>query len=105
MRQQHTYSLIQPYTYTPSKDIIQRPWIPMPPSRASKCVSFVLGLALGTGMAVLLSLLSAWFFPSTSATAASVRSDNQAQVWTLSPSEVEESGLPPALLADPFARF
>jgi hypothetical protein len=105
MKQQQTYSFVQSYTYTPGKYILQGPYSPLTPSRTSKCVSFVLGLALGTGMAVLLSLLSAWFFPPTSATAASVRSGNQAQVWTPSPSEVEESGLSPALLADPFARF
>jgi hypothetical protein len=29
--------------------------------RVSRCVSFVLGLALGTGIAVLLATLSAWF--------------------------------------------
>jgi hypothetical protein len=105
MRQQRTYSIIQSYAYMPSKDILQRPRTPMTPGRVSKCVSFVLGLALGTGVAVLLSLLNAWFFPSTPATAASVRSDDQAQVWTLSQSEVEKSGLSSALLADPFARF
>jgi hypothetical protein len=105
MRQPRTYSIPRSYTYTPSKDILHRSHTSMSLGRASKCVSFILGLALGTGVAVLLFLLSAWFFPSTPATAASVRSDDQAQVWTLSPSDVEESGLSSALLADPFARF
>jgi hypothetical protein len=105
MRQQRTYSIPQSYAYTPSKDILQRPLTSMTPGRASRCVSFVLGLALGTGVAVLLSLFSPWFFPSTPATAANVRSDEQAQVWILTPSEAQKPGLPSALLADPFARF
>jgi hypothetical protein len=105
MRQQRTYSITQAYAYTPSKDILQRTQTPIIARRVSKCVSFLLGLALGTGVAVLLSVLSAWFFPSTPATATSVRSDDQAQVWTLSPSEGEESGLSSALLEDPFARL
>jgi len=58
--------------------------------RASKFVSFVLGLVLGTGIAVLLSLLSAWFFSSTPTTATSVMFAEQAQVWTLSRAEAEE---------------
>jgi hypothetical protein len=103
MRQQRTYSIIQAYAYTPNKDILQRSQTHLAPSRVAKCVSFVLGLALGTGMAVLLSLLSTWFFPLTPATATSVRPHDQAQVWTLSPSEVEERGLSSAL-TDPFAR-
>ena len=105
MRQQRTYSIPQAYAYTPRKDICQRQQTFMTPGRASKCVSFVLGFALGTGVAVLLSLLSSWYFPSTPATAASVRSDDQAQVWTLSPSEMEEPGLSSALLVHPSARL
>jgi hypothetical protein len=105
MRQPRTYSISQSYAYTPSKDILHRPQTSMTPGRASKCVSFILGLILGTGVAVLLPLLSFWFFPSTPATAASVRSNDQAQVRTLSRSEVEKPGLSSALLADPFARF
>ena len=36
------------------------PWS-MTARRVSRFVSFVLGLALGTGIAVLLAMLSAWF--------------------------------------------
>ena len=61
MRQSRTYSITQSYAYTPSKDIFQRPRTSMTARRTSRFASFVLGLVLGTGMAVLLSLLSAWF--------------------------------------------
>jgi len=60
MRQYRTYSIAQAYAYTPSKGILQRLQTPMTAHRASKFVSFVLGLALGTGVAVLLAQLSAW---------------------------------------------
>jgi hypothetical protein len=60
MRQYRSYSIAQAYTYTPSKDILQRLQTPMTAGRVSKFVSFVLGLALGTGVAVLLAQLSAW---------------------------------------------
>jgi hypothetical protein len=105
MRQQRTYSIPQAYAYTSRKDILQRQRTGMTPGRASKCVSFVLGLALGTCVAVLLSLFSAWFFPSTPATAASVRSNAQAQVWPLSSSGMAEPGLSAAALVHPSARL
>src|SRR5262249_4093944 len=60
MRQYRTYSIAQAYAYTPSKDILQRLQTPMTAHRVSRFVSFVLGLALGTGVAVLLAQLSAW---------------------------------------------
>jgi len=60
LRQHRTYSIAQSYLYTPSKDIFQKPQIPMTARRASRFVSFVLGLALGTGVAVLLAQLIAW---------------------------------------------
>jgi hypothetical protein len=60
MRQHRTYSITQSYAYTPSKDILQRLQTPMTAGRASRFASFFLGLVLGTGMVVLLSLLSAW---------------------------------------------
>ena len=63
MRQHRMYSTTQAYAYTPSKDILQRLQTPMTARRASRFVSFVLGLALGTGVAVLLALLSAWLSP------------------------------------------
>ena len=90
MREQRTYSITQSYAYTPSKDILQRPQTSMTARRASKFVSFVLGLVLGTGVAVLLSLLSAWFFSATPTTSTSVMFAEQAQVWTLSRAEAEE---------------
>ena len=36
-------------------------WQSMMARRVSRFVSFVLGLALGTGLAILLGTLSAWF--------------------------------------------
>ena len=60
MRQPRTYSIAQAYAYTPDKDMLQDTWAPMTTRRASRFVSFILGLALGTGVAVLLSLLSTW---------------------------------------------
>ena len=60
MRQYRTYSIAQAYAYTPSKDILQRLQTPVNAQRVSRFVSFVLGLALGTGVAVLLAQLSAW---------------------------------------------
>jgi hypothetical protein len=60
MRQPRTHAIIQTYAYTPDKDMLQETRTPMTASRASRCVSFILGLALGTGVAVLLSLLSTW---------------------------------------------
>jgi hypothetical protein len=105
MRQHRTYSITQSYAYTPGKDILQRPQIPMTTRRASRFVSFVLGLALGTVVAILLSLLSAWFFPLTPAPTRSVRSADQAQVWTLSARAVGKPDLSWALLENPFARL
>jgi hypothetical protein len=63
MRQPRTYAITQTLTYTPDTALLQDTWTPMTTHRASKCVSFVLGLALGTGVAVLLSLLSTWVSP------------------------------------------
>jgi len=61
MRQHRTYSITQAHAYTPDKDILQDTWTPITAHRASRFVSFVLGLALGTGVAVLLAQLSTWF--------------------------------------------
>ena len=61
MRQPRTYSVTQTHTYTPAKNILQPLWTLMTTQQVSRFVSFVLGLALGTGVAVLLSLLSTWF--------------------------------------------
>jgi len=60
MRQQHTYSIAQAYAYTPCKDLLQRSQISITARRASRFVSFILGLALGTGIATLLGTLGAW---------------------------------------------
>ena len=89
MRQYRTYSISQTQAYPSEKDMLQDTWRPMTTRRASTFVSFVLGLVLVTGMIVLLSLLNAWFSPSTPATATNVMFAEQAQVWTLSPREVE----------------
>jgi hypothetical protein len=90
MRQYRTYSITQTRAYAPDQDSFQDTWTPITTRRASTFASFVLGLVLATGMVVLLSLLSAWFSPSTPDTATNVMLAEQAQVWTLSPREVEE---------------
>jgi hypothetical protein len=61
MRQPRPYAITLTHAYTPDSDILQDTWTPMTTRRASRCMSFVLGLALGTGVAVLLSLFSTWF--------------------------------------------
>jgi hypothetical protein len=61
MRQPRTPSIAQTYVYTPDNDMLQDPWTPLTTRRVSRYVSFVLGLALGTGVAVLFSLLRTWF--------------------------------------------
>ena len=63
MKQPRTDAITQTRASTPDNDLLQEAWTPMTTPRASRCVSFVLGLALGTGVAVLLSLLSTWFSP------------------------------------------
>src|SRR5262252_346224 len=55
----------------------------MPPRRASRVVSCVLGLALGTGVAVLCSLLRTWFCAETPMTATGVLAHEQAAVRAL----------------------
>jgi len=60
MRQHRTYSIAQAYAYTPSKDIFQRPQILLATRRATRFTSFLLGVGLGTGVAVLLTWISAW---------------------------------------------
>jgi hypothetical protein len=60
MREQRTYSITQTHVYPPDKDILQDTRTPMTTRRASRFVSFVLGLVLGTGVAVLLAQLSTW---------------------------------------------
>jgi hypothetical protein len=90
MRQYRTYSISQPHAYASEKDMLQDTWRPMTTRRAFTFVPFVLGIVLVVGVVVLLPLLSAWFSPSTLATATNVMLAVQAQVWTLSPREVEE---------------
>jgi len=60
MREPRTYSITQTHASTPDKDILQDTQTPITTRRASRFVSFVLGLVLGTGAAVLLAQLSAW---------------------------------------------
>jgi hypothetical protein len=90
MRQYRTYSISQPHAYASEKDMLQDTWRPMTTRRASTFVSFVLGLVFVADVVVLLSLPTVWFSPSTPATATNVMLAEQAQVWTLSPREVEE---------------
>jgi len=61
MKQPHTCSVTPTHASTPDAPMLPHPRTPMPTRRASRCVSFALGLALGTGVAVLFSLLSTWF--------------------------------------------
>ena len=61
MRQPRPCSVIQSHAYTSDTHSLQHPLIPTPTRRASRVVSFVLGFAFGTGVAVLLSLLHTWF--------------------------------------------
>ena len=61
MRQHRTDAVTQRHASTPDAQSFQHPWPPMPTRRASRVASFVLGLALGTGVAVLFSLLRTWF--------------------------------------------
>jgi hypothetical protein len=60
MREPCTSSIPQPQAYTPDTDMLQDTQTPITTRRASKFVSFVLGLVLGTGVAVLLAQLSTW---------------------------------------------
>jgi hypothetical protein len=61
MRQPRTSSISQTQAFTPDNDILQNTWTLTTTRRMSRVGSFVLGLALGAGVAVLLSLCSTWF--------------------------------------------
>src|SRR5262245_4366356 len=61
MRQPRTCSATQRHASPLDAQSLQYPGAPMPPRRAARVMSFVLGLALGTGVAVLFSLLRTWF--------------------------------------------
>src|SRR5262249_40228394 len=61
MRQPRPCSVTQRHASPLDVQSLQHPGASMPPRRASRMVSFVLGLALGTGVAVLFSLLRTWF--------------------------------------------
>ena len=52
MRQYRTYSISQTQAYALEKDMLQDTWRPMTTRRASAFVSFVMGLVLVTGYAV-----------------------------------------------------
>jgi hypothetical protein len=61
MKQPRTDPVTQRHASPPDAQRLQHPWPPRPTRRASRVGSFVLGLALGTGVAVLFSLLRTWF--------------------------------------------
>ena len=105
MRQRRMYLLSQSCAYTPSKDILQRTPTVITARRATRVVSFVLGFVLGTGMSLLLVLLSTWLSSSTPTPTTGVISNDQARVWTPSHSEGEELGIACVLIEEPFARL
>jgi hypothetical protein len=61
MSQPRTCAVTQRHASPLEAQSLQYPGASMLPRRASRVVSFVLGLALGTGVAVLFSLLRTWF--------------------------------------------
>jgi hypothetical protein len=61
VRQPRICSVTQRHADTSDAQSLQHPWTPLPTRRASRVGSFVLGLALGTGVAILFSLLRTWF--------------------------------------------
>jgi len=61
MSQPRPCSVTQRHASPLDAQSLQHPGAPMVPRQASRVVSFVLGFALGTGVAVLLSLLRTWF--------------------------------------------
>src|SRR5262249_39950762 len=61
MRQPRSCSVPQRHASPLDVQSLQHLGASMPPRRASRVVAFVLGLALGTGVAVLFSLLRTWF--------------------------------------------
>ena len=61
MRQPRPCAVTQRHASPLDAQNLQHPGASMPPRRASRAVSFALGLALGTGVAVLFSLLRTWF--------------------------------------------
>jgi hypothetical protein len=60
MREPRTDAVTQRHASTPDAQSRQHPLTPLPTRRASRVGSFVLGFALGTGVAVLFSLLCTW---------------------------------------------
>jgi hypothetical protein len=98
-------SITQTHPYTPDKDILQDMRTPLTPRRATRFASFILGLVFGTGVVILMALLSAWLCPSTRAIAVPVMSAEQSQVRPLSLGEMEEMGMSPAVLENPFAHL
>jgi hypothetical protein len=55
MRQPRTDVVTQRHASPPDGQRRQHPWTPLPTRQASRVGSFVLGFALGTGLAVLFS--------------------------------------------------
>jgi len=96
MKQPRTCSVTPTHASTPDAQSLPPPRTPMPTRRVTRCVSFALGLALGTGVAVLCSLLRTWFSASTPTTAMGVLTHEHASVGPRSPRAVVARGLSPA---------
>ena len=105
MRRHRTYSPVQAHTSTLCKDTIMELQTHMPTCRATRGSAVVSRIALGTGMAVLLALLSGWAVPSIPDTAEGDRAAEPALAQILSPSELEDAGLAPMFFEDFFAHF
>jgi hypothetical protein len=105
MRQHRTNALVPPHTHTPGHDGIRETQTSMSTHRAAKLPAVVLGLALGTALAVILLMLSAWLSPSTPATVRVAASAEPSRGQPLSPGELEDAGIASLLLEDVFARF
>jgi hypothetical protein len=56
-----TCSVAPTHASIPDAQSLPPPRTPIPTRRVTRCVSFALGLALGTGAVVLFSLLRTWF--------------------------------------------
>ena len=102
----HIYALTQTHTSTPRQVALMETQTRIITRGATRGPAVVLRLALGVGMALLLALLSACVLPRTQDTARDATPAEQAQIQTLSPSELEDAaGLPPWLFDDFFARL
>ena len=105
MKQHHMNSLSHSYASIPSPDILQRPPTAITARRVTRIVSFVLGFALGTGVSLLLVLLSVWLSPSPPVPATSIISNDQVQIWAPSHSAEEKPGISAGVIEASFARL